>query len=107
MCHEHGLNLDPTASTKSASKVVFFYQPHDPSVKKEYEMKFDERIVVSDKIASRLHPSVVEIIVSPSAAATTAVASTDSDAIFSFFTHSTAWIVTHLHSARFQENENS
>ena len=87
MYHEHGLNLDPTASTTSASKVVFFYQPHDPSVKKEHEMKFDERIVVSDKIAARLHPSLVEVIVSPSAAATTAVASTDSDANFSFFTH--------------------
>ena len=97
MCHEHGLNLDPMTPKASASKVVFFYQPHDHLATTQHPIKFDEKIVIDRagqrKIAALLQSSVVKVIVSPSgppaaAASAAAVASSnDSDVSCSFFTH--------------------
>ena len=95
MCHEHGLNLDPMTPKTSASKVVFFYQPHDPSATTKHQIKFDEKIVIDragqQKIAALLQSSVVKVVVSPSAppaaASAVAVASSNEDVSCSFFTH--------------------
>ena len=95
MCHEHGLNLDPMTPKTSASKVVFFYQPHDYLATTKHPIKFDEKIVIDRagqrKIAALLQSSVVKIIVSPSApaaaASAVAVASSNDDVSCSFFTH--------------------
>ena len=95
MCHEHGLNLDPMKPKTSASKVVFFYQPHDHLATTKHPIKFDEKIVIDRagqrKIAALLQSSVVKVIVSPSApaaaASAVAVASSNEDVSCSFFTH--------------------
>ena len=91
MCHEHGLDLDPTSAATSASKVVFCYQPHDPSAKTEHEIKFGEKIAINrageKMIAALLQSSVVKVFVFPSAPAAAAVASSDDDVSVSFFTH--------------------
>ena len=95
MYHEHGLNLDPMTPKTSASKVVFFYQPHDYLATTKHPIKFDEKIVIDRagqrKIAALLQSSVVKIIVSPSApsaaASAVAVASSNEDVSCSFFTH--------------------
>ena len=90
MCHEHGLNLDPTAPATSASKVVFFHQPHDSLAKTEHPLVFDEKTVIDKteerKIAAQLQSSVVKVVVFPSTAAA-AVSSSNSDVAVSFFTH--------------------
>ena len=95
MCHEHGLNLDPMTPKTSASKVVFFYQPHDHLATTKHPIKFDEKIVIDRagerKIAALLQSSVVKVIVSPSApaaaASAVAVASSNEDVSCCFFTH--------------------
>ena len=92
ICHEHGLNPYPSESKTSASRVVFFYQPHDPSAKMEHSIEFDEKIVIvragQPKIAALLQLSIVKILVSPPApaAAPAAVSSVD-DVTLSFFTY--------------------
>ncbi|XP_065831023.1 uncharacterized protein [Oscarella lobularis] len=90
MCHEHGLNLDPTAPATNASKVIFFHQPHDSLAKTEHPLVFDEKIVIDKagerKIAALLQSSVVKVVVFPSTAAA-AVSSSNSDLTVSFFTH--------------------
>ena len=90
MCHEHGLNLDPTSPTKSASKVVFFCLSSGSKPKTDCPIKFDEKIVIDRagerKITALLQSSVVKVVVSPSTAAA-AVASSNVDVSFSFFTH--------------------
>ena len=90
MCHEHGLNLDPTGHATSASKVVFFYQPHDSSATTEHPVSFHEKIVIDKtgerKIAALLQSSVVKVVVFPSIAAA-AVSSAHSDVAVSFFTN--------------------
>ena len=91
MCHEHGLDLDPTSTMTSASKVVFCYQPHDPKAKTEHEIKCGEKIVINrageKMIAAHLQSSVVKVFVFPSAPAAATVASSDDDVSVSFFTH--------------------
>ena len=90
MCHEHGLHLDPRAPATSASKVVFFYQPHKSLAKTEHPLVFDENTVIDKtgerKIAALLQKSVVKVVVFPSTAAA-AVSSSNSDVAVSFFTH--------------------
>ena len=86
MCHKHGLNPDPTSPTTNASKVVFIFQPHDPSARSENEIKFEEKLVIDRKsehiIAALLKSSVVKVSVSPVA---TAVSSDESCSFFSHF----------------------
>ena len=90
MCHEHGLNLDPTAPATNASKVVFFHQPHDSLAKTEHPLVFDENTVIDKtgerKIVALLQSSVIKVVVFPSTAAA-AVSSSNSDVAVSFFTH--------------------
>ena len=90
MCHEHGLNLDPTAPATNASKVIFFHQPHKSLAKTEHPLVFDENTVVDKtgerKIDALLQSSVVKVTVFPSTGAT-AVSSSNSDVAVSFFTH--------------------
>ena len=90
MCHEHGLSLDPTTPATSASKVVFFYQPHDFMAKTEHSIKFDKKIFIErageQRIDALLQSSVVKVVVSPSAAAAV-TSSHNSDVSCSFFTH--------------------
>ena len=93
MCYEHGLSLDPMTPKTSASKVVFFYQPHDHLATIKHPIKFDEKIVIDRagqrKIAALLQSSVVKVIISPAAPAAAAVvaSSQDSGVSCSFFTH--------------------
>ena len=77
MCHEHGLNLDPATATTSASKVVFFYQPHEPLGKTEHEITFNRPIVIG-RIVAHLQSSVVKVVVS---------SPSSDNAGCSFFTH--------------------
>ena len=85
MCHEHGLNLDPTLPATNASKVVFILQPHNPSARSEHKIKFEKKLEIErkgeHKIAALLESSVVKVSVSP------VVAAVSSDGGYSFFTH--------------------
>ena len=91
MCHEHGVTLDPTTPKMNASKVVFFYQPHDFLAKTEHQIKFDEKIVIDRagerKIAALLQSSVAKVVVFPSGPAAAATYSSNVDVSCSFFTH--------------------
>ncbi|XP_065846025.1 uncharacterized protein [Oscarella lobularis] len=92
MCHEHGLNLDPTTPKTSASKVVFSYERCDPSAPAHHSapIKFDEKIVIDRagerKISALLQSSVVKVVVAPYAPSF-ASAVAYSDVTCSFYTH--------------------
>ena len=91
MYHEHGLNLDPMTPKTSASKVVFFYQPHDYLATTKHPIKFDEKIFIERagqrKVEALLQSSFVKVIVSPSAPSAVAVTSSNEGVSCSFFTH--------------------